>query len=58
MLCEIFLELVCKSVALAVTVWAAHFLTSQYLEALIDFTRMYITIVDLLYAEGRLPTRL
>jgi len=58
MLCEIILELVCKSVALAVTVWAAHFLTSQYLEALIDFTRMYITVVDLLYAEGRLPTRL
>ena len=58
MLVEVFLEFLYKALALAVTVWAAHYLSTGYLEALIEFTRAYITVIDLLYAEGRLPTRI
>ena len=58
MLCALLLELAYKSLALAVTVWVAHYLTSDYLDALIEFTRAYITIIDLLYSEERLPLRI
>lgn len=57
MLYEILLELLYKSFALAVTTWIASYLSSEYLEALIEFTRAYITVIDLLYSEERLPTR-
>ena len=58
MLSELLLEIAYKSLALVVTVWAAHYLTSIYLEALVEFTSAYITIIDLLYSEERLPLRL
>lgn len=58
MLYEIFLELIHKSLALAVTIWVADYLSSEYLEALIEFTRAYITVIDLLYSEERLPARI
>ena len=55
MLADLLPELLYKSLALAVTVWVAHYLTNTYIEALTEFTRAYITIVDLLYSEERLP---
>lgn len=58
MLPELLLELAYKSLALAVTVWVAHYLTSEYTEAVIEFIRASITIIDLLYSEERLPLRL
>ncbi len=58
MLLALLVELVYKSAALAVTVWAFHYLTSVYTEALVEFTRTYITIIDLLYSEERLPLRI
>ena len=58
MLCEVLVEFLYKSVALAATVWVANYLSTEYLEALIEFTRAYITVIDLLHAEGRLPTRI
>ena len=58
MLCALLVELAYKSLALAVTVWVAHYLTSEYLDALIEFTRIYIQVVDLLYSEERLPFRI
>lgn len=57
MLLSLLLELAYKSLALAVTIWVADYLSSTYLEALVEFARVYITVVDLLYAEGRLPAR-
>ena len=58
MLSDLFVEIAYKGFALMVTVWAAHYLTSIYLEALVEFTSAYITIIDLLYSEERLPLRL
>lgn len=58
MLYEVFLEFLYKAASLALTIWAANYLSTEYLEALIEFTRAYITVIDLLYAEGRLPTRI
>lgn len=58
MLLSLLLELAYKSLALAVTVWVAHYLTTSYLEALVEFTRVYITVVDILYEEGRVPFRI
>jgi len=57
MLADVLLELAYKSLALAATVWVASSLSSEYLEALIEFTRIYINVIDLLHAEGRLPLR-
>jgi hypothetical protein len=58
MLSALVVELVYKSAALAATIWAFNYLTSIYAEALVEFTRTYITIVDLLYSEERLPLRI
>lgn len=57
MLLALLLELLFKFVALAVTVWAAHYLTTTYIEALLEFARAYLTVLDLLYAQERLPLR-
>ena len=58
MLGELLEELFYKSLALAATVWLAHYLTTEYVEALIDVSRAYITVIDLLYSEERLPLRI
>lgn len=57
MLHVLLLELLYKALALAVTVWAAHHLASIYLEALVDFSRAYLTLLELLYADERSPLR-
>lgn len=57
MLADVLLELAYKSLALAATVWVASSLSSAYLEALVEFTRVYINVIEVLYAEGRLPLR-
>lgn len=57
MLGTVLLELLYKALALAVTVWAAHYLTSSYLHAILDFTRAYLAVLELVYAEERLPLR-
>lgn len=57
MLLQLLVELAYKSIALAATVWVAHFLSSEYLKALVEFTRLYITVIDLVYAE-RLQARI
>ncbi|KAK5171843.1 uncharacterized protein LTR77_003479 [Saxophila tyrrhenica] len=57
MLYALLFELAYKSLALVVTVWVAQFLTSQYLEALVEFTRIYINVIDLLYADRQAPLR-
>ena len=57
MLYEVLLELLYKVVALAVTVWAAHYLTTAYLEALLEFAHAYLTVLDLVYVQERLPLR-
>ena len=51
----LLLELAYKLFALAVTVWVAQYLGIQYIEALVEGTRTYIAVVDLLYGEERLP---
>ena len=56
MLAEVLLELLYKSLALAVTVWATHYLTTTYVQAVIEFTRAYLAVLDFLYSHGRLPT--
>ena len=58
MLAALLVELLYKTLALTITIWIAQYLTSEYVEALIEFTRAYIQVVDLLYAEGRLPVRI
>ena len=58
MLAVLLVELFYKCLALAATVWVAHYLTTDYIDALIDFSRTYITIIDLLYSEERLPLRI
>ena len=58
MLVAFFIELLYKCLALSITVTIANYICSEYVEALIEFTRAYITVVDLLYAEGRLPARI
>lgn len=57
MLDALLLELLFKSIALAVTVWAAHHLTTAYLEALLEFARVYLSVLELVHAEERLPLR-
>jgi hypothetical protein len=57
MLYALLLELLYKSLALAVTSYVACYLSSEYLEAWIEFTRAYITVLDLLHSEERLPLR-
>lgn len=57
MLLALAVEFAYKSAALAVTIWAFNSLISIYTEALVEFTRTYITIIDLLYTEERLPLR-
>lgn len=57
MLYALLLELASKTLALFLTVSVAHYLSGEYVEALIEFTRAYITIIDLLYSENRLPLR-
>lgn len=57
MLYEILLELLYKALALAVTVWAAHYLTTTYVDAVLEFGRAYLTVLELVYAEERLPLR-
>ena len=51
-------ELAYKSFALAVTFWVADYLSSSYVEALIEFTRAYITVIDLLYSQEQRPVRI
>ena len=58
MLLALLIEILYKCLALSVTITIANYLCSEYVEALIEFTRAYITVVDLLYAEGRLPARI
>lgn len=57
MLVDLLVEVTYKCAALLATVWVAQHLTSVYTEALLEFTRAYITIIDLLYSEDRLPLR-
>jgi hypothetical protein len=58
MLYALLFALAYKSLALFLTVEVAHYISTAYVEALIEFTRAYITVVDLLYSEERLPLRL
>jgi len=58
MLHDILLELLYKVLALAVIVWTAHYLTPTHIEAVLDFTRAYLTVLELLYAEERLPLKI
>jgi hypothetical protein len=57
MLVALFTELGHRIFTLLLTVWAAHFLTTSYVEALIEIARAYLTVVDLLYAREGLRLR-
>lgn len=57
MLLQVLLELLYRALVLGVTFWAAHYLTTTYIEALLEFTRAYLTVLDLVYAQERLPLR-
>ena len=57
MLCAVFAEVLFKTIGLLLTVYVAESLTTEYIEALIDATRAYITVIDLLYSQERLPLR-
>ena len=57
MLAGLLVEITYKCAALLATVWVAEHLTSVYTEAVLEFTRAYITIIDLLYSEDRRPLR-
>lgn len=57
MLDALLLELLYKTFALAVTVWAAQYLTTNFIEGVVEFTAVYITVLDLLYRNERLPMR-
>ena len=57
MLAALLVELLYKGLELAVTIWAAHYLTTKYLEALLEFGRAYLTVLELVYEQERLPLR-
>ena len=46
-----------KVIALAITISIAHYLTTEYITALIEATKAYLAVIDLLYARDRLPLR-
>ena len=50
-LLDLLLELTYKILALQVVIWAARYLTREYLEAVLEFTRAYLTIVELIYSR-------
>ena len=50
-------ELSYKALTLAVTVSIAHYLTTEYITALIEATKAYLAVLDLIYARDRLPLR-
>ena len=54
----VLVEISYKVVALAVTVSIAHYLTTEYITALIEATKAYLAVIDLIYARDRLPLRL
>ena len=53
----VLVEISYKVVALAVTVSIAHYLTTEYITALIEATKAYLAVIDLIYARDRLPLR-
>lgn len=57
MLAAVLLELLFKVCALAVTVWAAHYLTTTYIQAVLEFGRAYLAVLEIVYAQERLPLR-
>jgi hypothetical protein len=58
MLPVLLIHLGYRIIALEATVNAVHFLTTSYVEALIEIARAYLTIIYLLYSRDRLPLRL
>lgn len=58
MLALILSELVFKSSALLFTRWAAIFLAEDYLHTLRQAARDYLSIIELLYTQERLPLRI
>ena len=57
MLYALLLELLIKITALLLVVRAAHYLTTTYVDALVEVTATYIQIIDLLRENGRAPAR-
>lgn len=57
MLSALFAELLCKTLALLFVVYTFHTISTEYLEAVVEATRAYITVVDILYTRERLPLR-
>lgn len=57
MLILILSELALKSSALLFTRWAALFLAHDYLDTLRQAARDYLSIIELLYNQERLPLR-
>ena len=55
MLAAVVAEVVYKSLALLVTVWIAEYVSHEYLQALVEFTRAYITVLELIHTERQRP---
>lgn len=49
------LQLAYNCLAVLVTAEVAYYLSTEYIKALIEGTRAYLTIVELLYGHERLP---
>jgi hypothetical protein len=53
LLAALVVEFIFRALALLVTVEVAHTLTSNYVDALKEATRAYLTIIELLYTQNR-----
>lgn len=48
----LLVELATKTLALALTVRAVEFLTTVYLQGLLEFAQVYIALLDLVHERG------
>lgn len=58
MLLAVLLELFCKVVLLLLTIQVSYTLTTEYINAVVEAGRAYLTIYELLYSQERLPLRI